>query len=111
MQGVVTQLLKSIRDAEAAKEAPKKRHENRRRPFHQIQPAMANEVAKKARERQGGHAAGAADASENSAGGVLDKIEQMLAEGKYRPDGGQRTGYRLRKKGQPTVYVSVFIIF
>jgi hypothetical protein len=51
-----------------------------------------------------------ADNTENS-GGVLDKIEQMLAEGKYRPDGpdgAQRTGYRIRRKGQPTVFVSIF---
>ncbi|KAL3091340.1 hypothetical protein niasHS_007133 [Heterodera schachtii] len=39
-------------------------------------------------------------------GGVIDKIEQMLEEGMYRIE-CQKRPFRVRRKGQPTVYVSV----
>ena len=69
---------------------------------------MANEAAKMARKKQlqqdHAHQNSYAGSSTNTSG-VLDKIEEMLEQGKYRPDGTQRTGYRVRRKGQPTVYV------
>lgn len=68
---------------------------------------MAKEAAKLAREKSRKQQPQSADDSAN-VGGVLDKIEQMLEEGKYRPDGVQRTAYRIRRKGQPTVYVNLF---
>uniref|UniRef100_A0A915LEY4 Uncharacterized protein n=1 Tax=Meloidogyne javanica TaxID=6303 RepID=A0A915LEY4_MELJA len=64
---------------------------------------MANEVAKKARERMKSNLNQSMDGG--GGGGVIDRIEQMLVEGKYRPDlpeGAQRR-YRVRRKGQPTV--------
>lgn len=71
-----------------------------RKPFQPIQP-MANEAAKKAKERTKKQTNDATEETQNAVGasGVLDKIEQMLEEGKYRPDGGQsRKGYRVRRK-------------
>lgn len=85
----------------------------RRRPFGEIQTSLANEVAKKAKDRIRTQNTGAvAVENSSSSGGVLDKIEQMLAEGKYRPDnldGVKKGGYRIRRKGQPTVYVRIFL--
>jgi hypothetical protein len=93
-------------DSEANSKGSRRKKDNRRRPLHQIQPILANEVAKKAREKFGDQ--NEDNTSAAAAGGILDKIEDMLAQGKYRPDGpdGQpRTGYRIRRKGQPTIYV------
>lgn len=92
-------------DSEANSKGSRRKKDNRRRPLHQIQPILANEVAKKAREKFGDQ--NEDNTSAAAAGGILDKIEDMLAQGKYRPDGpdGQpRTGYRIRRKGQPTIY-------
>lgn len=67
---------------------------------------VAKEAAKMANEKSRQQNADSANI-----GGVLDKIEQMLEEGKYRPDGVPRTGYRIRRKGQPTVYVNFILTF
>ena len=65
---------------------------------------MANEVAKKAREKMKN-----SQSIDDSMGGVIDRIEQMLVEGKYRPDlpEGTQLRCRVRRKGQPTVQVEI----
>lgn len=102
------QISKSLEKSEAeVSKQQRRKSDNRRRPLHPIQPIMAKEAAKLAREKSRKQQPQSADDSAN-VGGVLDKIEQMLEEGKYRPDGVQRTAYRIRRKGQPTVYVNLF---
>lgn len=100
-QNAWTQVSKSLhKKSEGRKETSK--IDKRRKPLHQIQPEMANEVAKKAREKMKNNQQNIDD---SMGGGVIDRIEQMLVEGKYRPDlpEGAKRRYRVRRKGQPTV--------
>ncbi|KAI1709322.1 formin homology 2 domain-containing protein [Ditylenchus destructor] len=116
----------ALRDINRAKENKKKKQAaavKKREPFKSIQPANMPKGTAEIKADQ-------------DTGGVIDKIEQMLEQGRYRP-GGQRTpreskmrlsskfpvnesrteneentrqvgqtgGYRVRRKGQPTVFV------
>nr|CAD2140994.1 unnamed protein product [Meloidogyne enterolobii] len=103
-QNAWTQVSKSLyKKSEGGRKEASSKIDKRRKPLHQIQPEMANEVAKKARERMKSNLNQSMDGG--GGGGVIDRIEQMLVEGKYRPDlpeGAQRR-YRVRRKGQPTV--------
>ncbi|CAK5094619.1 unnamed protein product [Meloidogyne enterolobii] len=105
-QNAWTQVSKSLyKKSEGGRKEASSKIDKRRKPLHQIQPEMANEVAKKARERMKSNLNQSMDGG--GGGGVIDRIEQMLVEGKYRPDlpeGAQRR-YRVRRKGQPTVQV------
>uniref|UniRef100_A0A914GZ72 Uncharacterized protein n=1 Tax=Globodera rostochiensis TaxID=31243 RepID=A0A914GZ72_GLORO len=104
-----------LKASDAAKEAAALK--TPRKPLQPIQP-IANEAAKRAKERNRKESESTAarttatnsDASGGGDGGVIDIIEQMLEKGDYRREGRAQQAkggaYRLRRKGQPTVYVS-----
>lgn len=45
--------------------------------------------------------------------GVIDRIEMMLEQGKYRPynRSAPGTSYRVRRKGNTTLHVLMFVFF
>ena len=77
----------------------------RRQPFKTIQP-MAVAIKENAKLQKKNPSP---NKDKLSSCGVIDRIEIMLEQGKYRPEGRtklpENCGYRVRRKGQPTIFV------